>query len=242
MARTEWLDQFKGIGILFIVLGHLAGAAVHLSHDMTQAFFAGVYKYFYAFHVPLFFVVAGMTFKKQDWGRFLKNKFLRLLIPYFVFGLFSAIVYSFCSSSSAELLNATDTTGYYRSKTEGVSFCTQLLNLLLGGFIPNGFVGNSVLWFLPALFTVELTAQVLVRLRCSLIPGWTLGVLFLIGSFSCFVWINTPRLPWSLHTIPKYLPYFILGAFIGLRNLRWGGGRCLLLRQSSLFSLACWQF
>ncbi len=133
MARVEWLDILRGLGILFIVLGHIVGAGCHLSQGFTQEFCEGAYKYFYAFHVPLFFVVAGMTFNRQPWKDFFKKRFFRLLVPYFIFGVMAATIYSLTTSVSTELLTASDTTGYYQGKTAGITFGQQLLNLILGG-------------------------------------------------------------------------------------------------------------
>lgn len=31
MAHSVWLDTLKGVGICFIVLGHIVGAGAHLS-------------------------------------------------------------------------------------------------------------------------------------------------------------------------------------------------------------------
>lgn len=217
--RLAWIDNLRGIGILFIVLGHVVGAGCHLSTGASQEFCDAAYKYFYAFHVPLFFVVAGMTFKRQEWGRFFKSRFLRLLVPYFVFGVAAAVIYSLMQSGASGLLNGTATTSYYQGKAVNVSFCDQLVNLALGGWHELGFVGNSVLWFIPALFSVELVAQSIARLegfsgkkRCV----WGVAA---VAALSAYMWVRLPQLPWALGMAPKYLPYFILGIAVGKRTL-----------------------
>lgn len=44
--RLEWLDAVRGVGITLVVLGHTALPPIG-------------YVLIYAFHVPLFFIVAG---------------------------------------------------------------------------------------------------------------------------------------------------------------------------------------
>lgn len=215
MARSIGLDVLKGWGILFIVLGHVVGAGSHLASGATQAFCEGAYKYFYAFHVPLFFVAAGMTFRQRSWGNFLKGKSYRLLVPYFVFGLVSIFLYACLQSLSETVLKEHDTTGYYTAKTEALSLGDQCLNLLLGGWWPLGFAANSVLWFIPALFSVELVAQGVSRGLRDCRGAWLLVALLL--------WIvdalgSLPRFPWALALVPKYLPYFVIGMLVGLRE------------------------
>ncbi len=229
MARVGWLDHLKGLGILFIVLGHIVGAGYHLSQNLTQDFCEGAYKYFNAFHIPLFFVVAGMTFKRQPWQEFFKKRFFRLLVPYFVFGVIAAVIYSLTDSVSTEILNASDTTGYYQGKTAGITFGQQLLNLVLGGWYTYGFVGNSVLWFIPALFMVEVFTQGIAQevdyfagsprhLRCLAMTK-VVWVSVICLSLSIYWWVKLPQLPWALGMVPKYLPYLIVGYFMGLRAI-----------------------
>ena len=44
----------KGIGILLVIIGHQDGVAVPLKH------------FIYAFHMPLFFILAGCFYKPKD--------------------------------------------------------------------------------------------------------------------------------------------------------------------------------
>ncbi len=122
MGRNVGIDVLRGWGILFIVLGHIVGAGSHLSTGMAQDFCTAGYKYFYAFHVPLFFVVAGMTFRQLAWKDFLIRRAQRLLIPYFIFGLFSIALYWLMCSLSTQILQGSDTTGYYGGKAVALPF------------------------------------------------------------------------------------------------------------------------
>lgn len=245
MGRSVALDVLKGWGILFIVLGHIVGAGSHLATGATQAFCDDGYKYFYAFHVPLFFVAAGMTFRQRPWGEYLRGRFFRLLVPYFVFGVVSILLYALLQGLSTALLTGYDTTGYYVRKTEALPWGRALLNLLLGGWWPLGFAANSVLWFIPALFSVELIAQAFARVFRGNGKAWG-GLAVVLWGIDCLV--PMPRLPWGLSLVPEYLPYFVVGSLIGLAEWpgrqavrRWAGVG-LIVAFGILAVLNPWQY
>lgn len=74
-SRDTVLDITKGIGIIFMVLGHM-----HFSDDVFN-------KYVYAFHMPLFFIVSGMLFnEKKTVKETVISRARSLLIPYISFG------------------------------------------------------------------------------------------------------------------------------------------------------------
>lgn len=223
--RRVWLDTLKGWGILFIVLGHIVGAGGHLASSECRGFFDAAYKYFYAFHVPLFFCVAGMTFRAKAWGGFFCAKWKRLLIPYFVWGLVSIAVYYLVSETAGTLLRAFDMTGYYVGKTDVLPLPKALANLALGGWWPLGFAANSVLWFIPTLFAVETVSQ---GLACVVRPAWGWWLVGVVAwLLSVFVCLPFP-LPWGLGGVLKYLPWFVLGMAIGAGESPFPGRRLVV--------------
>jgi len=69
--RLEYFDILKGIGIIFVIIGH-----------MTR-FTSFTNKAIYTFHMPLFFLVSGYFISfKNKYGDFVKKKAKQLLIPY----------------------------------------------------------------------------------------------------------------------------------------------------------------
>lgn len=79
--RIEWIDNAKGMGILFVMLGHC-----YLDTKYTF--------WFISFHMALFFFLSGYTFKiKEKYLTFLKKKARTLLIPY----LFFVVVTMLCN-------------------------------------------------------------------------------------------------------------------------------------------------
>lgn len=77
-GRIQWLDIYKGIAIILVVIGHL---------EISDS----LYKYIYMFHMYAFFFAAGITFKinKSDtFLQFLKKNISRLYIPYLFFCIY----------------------------------------------------------------------------------------------------------------------------------------------------------
>lgn len=88
MKRISFIDISRAIAIVLIVLGH---TIVHSKHCFV------LFKIIYSFHVALFFIISGYLFKikNESFLSFIKNKFIRLLIPYFflVCSIFNSIFY-----------------------------------------------------------------------------------------------------------------------------------------------------
>lgn len=73
--RIEWIDTAKGIGLLFVILGHL-----------SVPYFSTV---IYFFHMPLFFFLSGYVYSgdKYTCKEYVLRKAKSLIIPYCTYGL-----------------------------------------------------------------------------------------------------------------------------------------------------------
>lgn len=80
-GRVEYIDLFRGLGILLMILGHL---------DLGNVFL----HYIHAFHMPMFFFVSGLFFKPaRNMPDFIRKKARSLLLPYAVFGIGHYLMY-----------------------------------------------------------------------------------------------------------------------------------------------------
>jgi len=71
----RWLDAVKGLGIVAVVWGHV----------IVDPALRG---WVYLWHMPLFFFLAGYVFKPAtDLRRSVRERSLRLLVPYALFGM-----------------------------------------------------------------------------------------------------------------------------------------------------------
>ncbi len=123
--RNCLIDVMRGIGIILVLLGHRS-----LPNIMV--------KMIYAFHMPLFFFISGYLYRKCEFGKFVSNKIKKIIIPYIIFWLISAII------------------GFFAYKSGIIdNFDFDKLVEQFVYYTPNGF-WNGPLWFLPCLFVVEI--------------------------------------------------------------------------------------
>ena len=91
-TRVEWIDATKGIGIMLVVLAHcwrgLIDSSIMQWNDGLRLLDYGIY----SFHMPLFFLLSGLTGGGALYGRrqrYIVTKLKSVAYPYF---LWSAIV------------------------------------------------------------------------------------------------------------------------------------------------------
>lgn len=93
--RIEYLDAIKGFAIILMVIGHAiawnyydytAICAFKPEQSINIKIGGVVWQLIYTFHMPLFFMVSGFLsykhFTLKDFGKFIKNKSDRLLVPW----------------------------------------------------------------------------------------------------------------------------------------------------------------
>lgn len=94
--RLDWLDAARGIGIVLVVIGHelRAQMAAGVAPPGWQApvWDAAIY----AFHMPLFFVLSGMTFVgsalTRPWPVLLRSRLQTLVYPYILWSVVSVLL------------------------------------------------------------------------------------------------------------------------------------------------------
>jgi fucose 4-O-acetylase-like acetyltransferase len=177
--RIGYLDIAKGLGILLVVLGH---------NDL-KSYAPLVFKIVYSFHMPLFFFISGMFFKPETpFIQLIKKRFHTLVKPYF----FSILLIYFVA------LFFSGTMGFYT----------------IGYRIAKAFYGTGYyldwvqMWFIPALFVVNLVAFGFYRLLRRF-PDW-INYIGLLGLLAVGVW-----------TIGWFYPYQMPFLNIELKGLPW---------------------
>lgn len=186
--RISWIDNLKWIGIILIVLGHCY-------YPDSSLFIS----YIFSFHIILFFFLSGLMFHDKKHTiliDFIKNKFQRLIIPYFFFNF---MMFIFLKTKDIVL----------QENDFWVTFLWFLQWVLYGSFfiIPdNGnylFIPDNVnlinipTWFLVCLFIISIVYFFLNKY----IQNRIYRVLFLF-LISILIYIESKyfyfRFPWSL--------------------------------------------
>ena len=135
-ARIEVIDIAKAITIFLVIVGHSTG-------NFDTPLFRRV---LYSFHMPLFFILAGMSIKPvkvsglKAWRAFIRKNILALIAPYIIWGLIYA---PFDFGKFPLLIYAS-----HETITEAGSLTS--------------------LWYLPSFFAARVFAQITVSILCSL--------------------------------------------------------------------------
>lgn len=203
MKRIKFLDITRAFAIIFIVLGH---TLVHSEHCGI------IFKFLYSFHVVLFFIISGYTFKRKDKEnlfRFIKNKFIRIMIPYFVWALLFLIPYMLLGQSVSDSIGV----------NSSFSLKTQILNIMYGNGNESALKQNSSLWFLPALFSIEIIYSFIIKLIKKM-PKIKILILILmvLTSYITNTFLNI-NLPWGFNTALVVGFFFYIGYLFKEYNL-----------------------
>lgn len=184
--RDSSFDIMKGIAILLVVLGHSVP---------DQASASGIASYplylmrtiIYSFHMPVFFFVAGYFMHiplKEGFQKFIKDKSIRLMVPYFTIGLL-----------------------YFPFKLALSKFASQQIDPQDIWKIFIGINPDGELWFLYCLFFISILIGLLVKR-----VNWGLLIIsFIIGIFS--EKINIFFMP-MISEILYFQFFYILGLYI----------------------------
>lgn len=199
--RKASLDIAKAVGVFIVLINHA-----------ELAIGKGSY-YLGAFYMPLFFIIAGMTYRYRPEGsylEFVKKKARRLLVPYVLYNAFL-----FCFSVLKHYLLEGNVT---RELFFPLLGCLYSRNFLfadeLGGNVFFLTILNSPLWFLTALFLTLALYDAVSRLTKHK-KKWMLGAMLLCLAFSAAFRLFLPiLLPWSADTVFLCMVFVFVGELI----------------------------
>jgi len=219
-GRIDFIDVFRGIGIILMVAGHVG---------LTSEFS----KLIHSFHMPMFFFISGFFFKdNQNFKNVLIKKSRTLLIPYFVFGIIISIFYIFKEIMFGNGIDASDAVSILKcflwDNSVGLPpvwamwFLTALFFTDIFYFLISKYIKNDVLKSL-----VVLAAAVFGNLETVLLPfrlPWSMGAAFVgLGFFhigvmlkkyeNSFISRNLLNMKWYL-----WLPLAVLCLFLIYKN------------------------
>lgn len=195
--RNAQVDIAKGIGIFFVIIGHL----ITYGHP--------IFRWIFSFHMPLFFFLSGYVFKydSEQLGRGVLKTLCSLLTPYFLMCLFGLAV--------TILASKTIIPGWHINSLKDVIF--QVFY-----FVQPECLHVGQVWFLFCLAMVQVLFLLLKNLKVS----ERMEILFVILSFSLSIGLSCiymkiggrqimnhsiPRPPFKLDTAFMGLVFFYLG-------------------------------
>lgn len=124
--RVEYIDLYRGIAIVLMVMGHVGFGKI-FDH------------YIHAFHMPMWFFISGYFFRDKgySYGKFLKIRGKKLLIPYVFFALIHYAAAVLLVDPSQGLLHRDFLKAFFQSNHSNVPI-------------------SGVFWFITCLLITEL--------------------------------------------------------------------------------------
>lgn len=186
-------DYLKVITTVLVVIGHITRMYTNdgiIMPAVRSEFLDFLTKIIYSFHMPLFICLSGLVYsmclnelgKYKNINTFIKKKACRLLIPYFVFGIFYVmpimIILGFSKLSYARYI---------------------FINILLG-------VDARHLWFLYTLFFIFLLFRIFRKYIEKVNPILMITILTI-----CSLLSNKMPLYFQINNIMFYSLFFYLG-------------------------------
>lgn len=197
-GRIGWIDAAKGLGIALIVIGHV------FSTREPSLF----YQYLYAFHVPLFFFLAGLTLRVEQGhlATLVRKKLRSLILPYAFYALLGYLFY----------LAGYAFTTFMGQELEQFRYGLWApLWGILWGTVGSGGLVNSPVWFLPALFWATLIVhEVNARVSSTVLRLLVLAALTALGVMLA----GRVTLPMSLVPALLALPFLQAGLWLARRT------------------------
>ena len=175
----------------------------HIGYGGGKDFGLPFEKWIHAFHMPMFFIIAGIFFKstqKTGIWKFVKNKAKSLLLPYLVFGVLYYLLWC-----------------YIAIRHDEVDYLYPLRHLL--------FVNNfdlpieGALWFLTAMFFAELLYFLILKYSREREKITLLIVLCVVLLGHCICSFTSVRLPWSLDVALIGVGLIYVGATMAKNNM-----------------------
>jgi len=194
-TRYYWVDVVKVIGIFLVYYGHVLQRAYHLSTDAV--FFQ--YKLVYAFHMPLFFFVAGFFYKKTGYSTITEIGvlFQKRIFPVLLFGGISLIIWPI----------------YMYLKFGGIDYEFIIINIL--PYLQGNPGLNAAVWFLVCLFTAEIWAVLFLPKVKTVFQGMLLSVFFLLFGHSLRlrtdILLILPKNFWYIHESLLAFGFYAMG-------------------------------
>jgi acyltransferase len=217
--RIPWVDLAKAFAIFLVLIGHM-------TVDV------GLKKYIYSFHLPLFFWISGYLFndkKFTEFQTFFKRRIFTLVVPYFIFSVFSILFCFFVVGPMS-----------IRGETHALNPWFPFIGIFYG--VAKGYWRNPInpaLWFLPCLFITEMIFWLVQRYFNKIVYLFMIILCGVVGF--CIRGYISFRLPWGLDVAFNAVVFYAIGN--SSKNLldklvalqwRWKAGLLILLITGSI--------
>lgn len=187
-SRVSYVDIAKGFGMLAVLWGHI------MLSGYTNILV-------YAVHIPLFFFLSGMVYKKEKYSSLMcliKSRVKSLLIPYVIFSTLTWILWL----------------GYsYLFNIKVTSYIMPFLQTFIaqgsGGYMEH----NVPLWFVTCLFIVEVLYYFISKTKpfINILISTILAVIGHLMVHNNFIDFDFTKLPWNIEAAMSAVLFYSIG-------------------------------
>lgn len=188
--RFQWIDSLKGGAMIMVIATHSSCSTVFpkLSVILTAGYMA------------IFFILSGCTTKNEELGLAIKKKAMRLLIPYFFYGITITFLFSILHILFNSSININEWIGLLYSR-----YAIYRLNHPDNIFLLHT---TAPLWFLTAMFISYIWFYIYRELK-DILKRCVCVMLFITATI---ILQNTEiLLPWSIDTSFLCALFIIIG-------------------------------
>lgn len=191
MKRDDFIDAVKGIGILFVILGHTFGIPEI------------IYNIMYSFHMPLFFIIAGYLYDENKYNscnlkKVALKKAKSYLVPYYSFAGINLILTIVWNVTIKQI---PVTIANIKLYIAGILYCYADME-----HMPN----CSPIWFLMCLFISSLIFWAIIKYCTKTVMLISVGLMLLSYGLSFL----TIRLPLNISTACMGVFFMYIGLCI----------------------------
>lgn len=163
--RIEWIDSLRGFAMFFVIFGH----AFYIRNNFIR-------NYIYSFHMPLFFFISGLTYKRKDisYLDYLKKKIKNLLLPYLCLNIF-VFIFKIVLNLLFGLYRSTSLMSAIEFTIKGYS---NLIPCIQSWFILSLFIIDIIFFTLTKVFKKDYMVTIFV------IIIFILGILYLRTNYT----------------------------------------------------------
>lgn len=192
--RLKYIDIAKGISILLVILGH----CLPENNIFRQ--------YIYTFHMPLFFIISGIFYKKLDVKEQLKKDIKLLIIPYCITSLIIIAIKTVAKIGSINNM-IRNFTKWAMAMLYGSGDIDTFMNIHIE---PIGTI-----WFLLSLFWIRFIFNLIMKIDRKYLRVLIIVILNIIG----FILPKIVWLPLSLETAFIAINFYYVGYILNNKKM-----------------------
>lgn len=183
--RVGWIDVARAVSMLVIVYAHTYDNAI-------------IGRFVHLFHVPVFFFLSGLVWRRNNLKYQIVGYFKGLLSPYYIVAIISITLYL----AMGRVINGNSDTLTLTQCLKGLIYANSRTGLM---------AWNRPLWFLPCLFSVRFIWELIdyfvsdERNKC-----YTIGCFVFLGIILSY-YFSDLKLPYELEISFIMLGFYYIG-------------------------------